>query len=180
MHSWLLAIIVLAAPPDAPHRYFEAVASAVEDAVQFEPAGEQVEDAAVLVALAARESRFNPWAVARDQFGASYGLFQIHETSLRGWMGDDGGLGLGRLIARAFVPLDAAVVALTMVQKSRAVCRGRPWEEQLAWYASGGPTCDVPEGLAASRNRMGLARRLLAAQPAPTSFVEMTRPIAKP
>ena len=64
-----------------------------------------------------------------------------------------------------YVPSVAASVAVEMVAKSHRVCAGRPYEEQLGWYASGGPGCSVPEGLEASRNRLRLAERLLEARP---------------
>jgi hypothetical protein len=156
MHPWILALIVLASSPDSPRDRFDEVASAIEYAAGGSPIL-----ASELVALAARESRFDPEAVGYDAFGESYGLFQIHETNLppkcecctlQAWK-------------VVFVPWAAALIAVKMVEKSHEVCSRRPYEEQLGWYASGGPGCSVPEGLAASRNRMRLAEWLLAKRP---------------
>jgi hypothetical protein len=51
--------------------------------------------------------------------------------------------------------------ALKLMRISHRICRRRPPEDGLANYASGGGTCDVPEGLVASRRRMKLAATLL-------------------
>lgn len=101
--------------------------------------------AAVLVAIAWRESRFSPGAVG--DHGASIGAWQIS----RHWHP-------GATVA------DHADRAAELVQESWRVCRARPASERLGWYASGGAGCD---GLGASRGRMALAMRLFRSATAP-------------
>ena len=165
MHEWLLHLMLLCAPADAPLWRFDEIADAIHDASEGD-----AEHAAVLVALAAREGHFNPDAVAADHAGYSWGLYQIHESNF-GWLGitwDD-----------ATSALSSSPIALRLVEESRRVCRARPEEERLAWYAAGGPTCDVPEGLADSRNRVALEKWLLRTSPAPTHFVESAETLRK-
>jgi hypothetical protein len=150
MHEWIVAIILLCAPPDADRTSFDAVATAVEDAARAQRAVDPRELAADLVALAARESHFIPGAVGRDAFGESYGLFQLHQSNLRSAAG-------------ALDPWTAAQEAALYALESRRVCAGRPSGDRFGWYASGGNGCDNAGGLAASRNRAALADRLLRA-----------------
>jgi hypothetical protein len=87
-----------------------------------------------------------------------------------------------------FVPKTAMRVAAIMVRFSHKVCAGggHGAEDRLGWYASGGSGCDVPEGLAASRNRTALAGWLTTTLPFPgwvsaASTVDQRpkRPLAK-
>jgi hypothetical protein len=151
MMNWILVLILLCAPPDAQPEGFNDLAAAIDGASNGDP-----ELAAVLVAIACRESHFRADAVGHDAFGESFGFWQLHETMLPH---------LGLTFAEAFSPFLASEKAAWMVAQSRIVCRERPKEEQLGWYASGGAGCDVPEGLAASRNRMALTAWLLRKQP---------------
>lgn len=159
MHDWILALLVLAAPPDAAKKDFDEIADAIDEAAHESPlyaTDDGVErTVAELVAIAVRESHLRPYAVGVDWAGFSYGLFQIHETNFAR---------LGIDWKDAMTPGAAARAALVLLAESHRVCRERPLEEQLAHYASGGPTCDVPAGLAASRNRMALAGRLARAR----------------
>jgi Transglycosylase SLT domain len=151
MIPWILALIQLCAPVDAPRDRFIEVAEAIDDAADGD-----VELVRVLVALAARESHFIPDALGWDAFGESYGLWQLHESNLPNF---------GLEPEQVFIPKIASKWASLMIQQSQDICRNRPREDQLGWYASGGPTCDVPEGLEASRNRMKLADWLLQKRP---------------
>lgn len=155
MYELLMAIIVLSAPPDAPRGEFDHVARGIERAVV--ESGTYDEDIVYeLVSLGAREGHFDPRAVGHDSYGESYGLFQIHASNLAG---------LGVSKEMLFDPYVASLIAIDMLRMSHRVCAARPRADRLGWYASGGPTCDVPAGLRASRNRMALADRLRAACP---------------
>jgi hypothetical protein len=113
--------------------------------------------AAELAVLAATEGHFQATATATDRFGQSFGLWQIHETTLTGYLHVD------PLVAED--PERAALLAAWLVRKSHEVCAGRPAADRLSWFASGGPTCSVPEGLAASRRRTGFVAWVLKAHP---------------
>ena len=177
MLEWILSLIFLVAPANLSREQLLPVAAAIDVAVNEidqEPEWDRFSESAKLVALAARESRFDPEAVGRDQFGESYGLFQVHESNLGKVLycgtGSDGkGWACWPLLtaAQAFDPLTATRVARHMTYRSESICAHRPPEERLGWYASGGRGCDVPEGLSASRNRMALAAWLLRKIPPP-------------
>jgi hypothetical protein len=165
MLAWLAAIILIAAPPDAPRDHLGDVAVAVLDATGGDPL-----ESAELVALGAREGHFDPWAVSRDYAGRAVGIWQVHETNF-GWLHVDA--------LDVVDPFTAAPIALRLVRESFRVCRARPLEERLVWYAVGGPACDAPEGIRDSRNRMGLALRLLRERPPPTVFLEVPETLRK-
>lgn len=162
---WILAsllalhAIVYPRDPLPPSSALEELASAIDHAAHAQPlsssaTGEGGEDdgviemAAELAVLAVVEGHLSVDAIGLDDFGESLGAFQIHETTLR-W------LAVPR--RAAFDPRASAAIAAQLVAKSHAVCRARPREEALGWFASGGRGCSVPEGLAASRRRMALA-----------------------
>lgn len=129
-----------------------------------------VDMAAEMAVLAVVEGHLRADAVAEDQFGVSYGPWQIHETTMRGYFL----LGPSRIRDSRTASLQlGAELAAMLVKKSHEVCSGRPSSESLGWYASGGPTCSVPEGLAASRYRTGLARWVRARNP--VYWVDRTR-----
>jgi hypothetical protein len=97
--------------------------------------------AAVMVAIAFRESSFRRDAVGDN--GHSFGLFQINDSS--------GGTPL------LLTDVDAAVrKAFGMVRESMRVCPAHP----LAWYASGPKGCEDARAQRISRDRMAIARRL--------------------
>ncbi len=150
MAAWVLSLLLLL-QPDAPWRasYEEtarAIATAAELAEPLFPGPDgRARTAALLVAVAYHESRFDPNAVGDG--GRSFGLFQ-HQ---RGGTSN-------------FAPAVAAPRALETMRGSMNVCRARPADERLAAYASG--RCD--RGLAASRARLALSRALLAGHPPPT------------
>ena len=114
-----------------------------------------------LAVLSATEGHFAARAEGPDQFGVAFGAWQIHESTLR-WMGrtpeDASDYGAG------------ALLAAELVARSHSVCRRREHLDALGWYASGGPGCAVPEGLAASARRVKLADRLR--REVPTVWIE--------
>ena len=127
-----------------------------------------VEMAAEMIVLALTEGHLDARAVGVDGFGSSYGAWQIHETTLeyalRKWVPQPQYL-LSTPIDIALDARPAGVLAAHLIRESHLVCARRPIDERLAWYASGGPTCDVTEGLTASRRRMRLVRRMLHEHP---------------
>ncbi|HEU4411837.1 MAG TPA: transglycosylase SLT domain-containing protein [Polyangiaceae bacterium] len=147
MAAWVLSLLLFL-QPDAPWRasYDEtarAIAEAAERAEPLFPGPDgRARTAALLVAVAYHESRFDPKAVGDG--GRSFGLFQLQR----------GG-------ASNFTPQVAARRSLAMIRSSRNACRDRPENERLAAYASG--RCD--RGLEASRARMRLGRSLFAGHP---------------
>lgn len=71
----------------------------------------------------------------------SFCLFQIHETNLRGLD-----------VTRDQLQSDVRVCTRTagrLVHDSFKMCRSRPLDARLNWYATGGDTClaDVPKGV---------------------------------
>ena len=85
------------------------------------------------VSLAWFESRFDRHAIG--DHGAAHGLYQVH--------------------AREAETVEAQTIeANELIKASFRICKNRPLEERLGWYASGGNGCDKPGGLKASRHRM--------------------------
>lgn len=159
MLSWIISLMMLCAPMDAPLGRFPEVARAIHEASHGDP-----EKISILVALGAREGHFNPDAVATDWTPyPSYGLFQISSSNF-GW------LGITRKEATS--AHDSAPIALRLIEKSFWVCSEHPREEKLAWFAGGGPSCEIEEAIRDSRNRMALADYLLRVRPAPVHFFE--------
>ena len=85
------------------------------------------------ISLAWFESRFDRHATGDN--GAAHGLYQVH--------------------AKEAETVEAQTIeANKLIKASFRICRNRPLEERLGWYASGGNGCDRPGGLKASRHRM--------------------------
>lgn len=144
----------------------DGLARAIDAAAHAIPLeGDPSEMAAELAVLAATEGHFDARAVGTDAYGDSLGLWQIHRTTLIGYLRIEP--------EHAFDPVEAAMLAAWLIRKSHEVCRGRPRSEALAWFAAGGPTCAVPEGRAASQRRMQLVAWALAV--APPYWLETTR-----
>lgn len=150
----LALAMMLRAQPSAPWAdTYPSTAKAVAEAAHASPVfaggdGEQ-RTVALLVSMAWFESTFNPAAVGDN--GRSVCLFQIHETNWK-WLG----------VTREALQ-DVRVCARTavrMVHQSFRVCRARPLEERLGWYAAGGPDCT--RGLSPSRHRVRKALWLFA------------------
>jgi hypothetical protein len=141
--AWVLRLVLALAVTENVEPPPE-LASAITAAAEERPlAGEPARMAAVLVAIAWRESRFKADAVGDK--GQSVGVWQIS----RYWKPPADVAGQARKAAE-------------LVVESFRVCARHPLEERLGWYASGGATCGA---LAASRGRMHLAGRLLRDYP---------------
>ncbi|HEU4407112.1 MAG TPA: transglycosylase SLT domain-containing protein [Polyangiaceae bacterium] len=149
MAAWVLSLLFVL-QPDAPWRAsYPAPARAIAEAAErseplFPGPDGRARTAALLVAVAYHESRFDPKAVGDG--GRSFGLFQLQR----------GG-------ASNFTPAVAARRSLAFLRSSMNSCRDRAEDERLAAYASG--RCD--RGLEASRARMRLGRALVAGHPPP-------------
>ena len=159
MAKWILKLmqlLVAHAPWDAT---FPETAAAIDEIAHEAPLYEgedgPARTAAELVALSYYESKFDPRAVGGD--GTSFGLAQVHISNLHD-------LGLTHK-EELFDPETNLRAAMQLLKISHRLCRARPLADRLANYASGGPTCSVPEGLTASRRRMKLAFDLLRKHP---------------
>jgi hypothetical protein len=159
MIAWILSLMI-ALQPRAPWREtYEDTAKAIASVVSEETAlfagkdGKE-KSAALLVALAWAESRFDPKAVG--DHGHSFGLYQIFHTNLPTPEG----------FAKADIlgnQTNATKVAHRMLKQSMGICGKRPVEERLGWYASGDAACS--KGLSESRFRVGLAFKVYKANP---------------
>jgi hypothetical protein len=148
--------------PTHEHGYgpvpWEATYPATADALAAAAIAEPLFDGArgaehtldLLVSLAWFESHFNPTAVGDG--GASVGLFQIAPATA------------GATRAQLLDPAQAAPIAIRLLRQSRRICKGRPVEEQLAWYARGGGGCS-DKGYELSRHRWAKAKWLYTAHP---------------
>lgn len=164
--KWVLSLMLLLQPAAVTPwaSTYEQTATAIAEAAQDSPVfmGEKgaSRTAALLVAVAWHESRFDQQALGDCTAGkpktrtacASWGLFQMNKHNF--------------VVPGEFALGDPAIAsreALRMVRISFRVCRGRPLDEQLAWYAAGNRGCD--RGLRESRNRMGLAKTIESKHP---------------
>lgn len=153
LRTWILAAITSLQPTAPWDSTYSNTAEAIAEASAEHPLwGDESEfdTAAVLVAFAYTESRFNPLAEG-DCFDGkchSFGLFQINPSHSQGERGS------------LFEPRSAALLALQLLQTSMRVCRARPAEERFAWYAAGGNGCKE-SGWGKSRARWRIARELL-------------------
>lgn len=125
-----------------------AIARAADTTPLFDGEHGKEETAALLVGVAFHESHFVRDAVG--DHGRSFGLFQSQPPTA--------GVSRDNLLD----PNEAATAALQLLQQSMRVCRSRPLEDRLAWYAGGGGSC--PEGREAaedSRAFFRIARRAM-------------------
>ena len=159
MAFWILSLMQLLVPHAPYADTFPATAAAIEKVAHESPLYDDddgvVKTVAELVSLSFHESRFDPRAV--DKTKQSYGLAQVDLSNLAT-------LGLTSK-DELFDPETNLRAALKLMKISHRLCRQRAPEDGLANYASGGGTCSVPEGLAASRRRMKLAKALLRKHP---------------
>ena len=159
--AWIFSLMVLLQPAAPWRGTYERTARAIDDAAHeapLYPGEDGVErTAALLVAVAWRESRFDPMARATDCCGESLGLFQVHGTNARrlGLMG----------VSELFDPLTNARAALALLAESLRICAKSLPDERLAEYASGLALCDVPEAVRDSRAKTRIAARLLREHP---------------
>ena len=163
MAAWILVLLLAVSPPgrvpareslEAGEERYRAVAADVAEVVATSPpifAGSQGREqtTALLVAVAALESglRLDVDTGTRRGPAGECGLWQTMPVA-------------GRCpeTRRA-----AAALALERMRASFAACHAAPVAERLAVYASG--SCS--RGLAESRARVELARRLVARHPPP-------------
>ena len=161
MTIWILQLMVLLQPAAPWRGTYAGTARAIDDAAHeapLYPGEDGVErTAALLVAVAWRESRFDPMARATDCCGESLGLFQVHGTNARrlGLMG----------VNELFDPLTNARAALALLAESLRICARTPEDERLSEYASGRALCDVPEAVRDSRAKARIAARLMRERP---------------
>jgi hypothetical protein len=159
MAIWILSLMQLLVPHAPYADTFPTTAAALEKVAHEAPLYDDddgvVKTVAELVSLAFHESRFDPRAV--DKTKQSFGLAQVDASNLANL-----GLSHKEELFDAETNLRAA---LKLMKISHRLCRGRPREDALANYASGGGSCSVPEGLIDSRRRMKLAAALLAKHP---------------
>jgi len=160
---WVLSLMTQLQPSAPWSDTYPATAAAIAEASQEQPvfAGQKGphRTAALLVSLSWFESNFNARAMGDCDKGKprsastcrSFGLFQVAR-----------GNGL--------VPVEVAMEdaniatreALRMIRLSQTVCRGRPAEDLLGWYAAGGQGC---RGLTESHHRVWKAQHLERAFP---------------
>lgn len=148
MTEWILVLMTQLEPKTPWVDTYPKTAAAIAEAAKRDPlfAGDEgiTRTAVTLVSLAWFESKFQPDAMGDK--GKSCGAFQIQPSTS----------GLSCDVLRD--PDLAAPEAIRLMRQSFRICRARPLEERLAWYAGGSASCD--RGLRHSRHRMALARNL--------------------
>jgi hypothetical protein len=154
--TWVLAVMNRLQPvaPYAWIQTYSETADAIAEASNNDPlfAGEDgpMRTAALLLAIAYKESRFKPTAVG--DHGHSYGLFQIQPQT-------------ANLTANVLlVPREAAPVAINLIRTSFRVCGHAGWHDRLSWYCHGGNGCHKG-GNQASQNRIMLAEKIIRENP---------------
>lgn len=148
MIALVLAMMLSLAPRRDHSELAGAIARAVEsEAALFRDDTSKTKTAALLVAVAYRESSFTVAAVGDK--GESFCAYQIHRTS-------GGGPAL-------LTDADACVRrGMAMLRESARVCPKAP----VAWYAAGGVgACSNARAIRISNDRMAIARRLAAVSP---------------
>jgi hypothetical protein len=159
MAIWILSLMHLLVPHAPYTDTFPTTAVAIEKVAHEDPLYEGDDGVArtvtELLSLSFHESRFDPRAV--DKTKQSFGLTQIDASNLAS-------LGLTD-IEQLYDPETNLRAALKLMRISHRLCRRHPIEDALANYASGGGTCNVPQGLDASRRRMRFAAALLKKHP---------------
>lgn len=172
MIAWLVAIMIIVAPPgrtparesraDGEARY-ALIAAAIEHAVGDVPplpgAHGRERLALILTSVAFYESGFSldvDTGARRGDHGRSWGLFQANlgrGRTAEGWTGPD--LAADRKLA--------ALAAVHAIRRSMIACRSFGVDAQLGAYTAG----DCKRGAESSAIRMGAARRWFAAHPPP-------------
>lgn len=176
--AWVASILVAVEGADAPHKgTFEKTSAEIAAEAFRSPLfdGEEggTKTAAILVAVYRFESHNDPSAAGdcakSTKFGTcapgstphSFGLGQVNESNFK-WLGIPS--------AEAYLADVGLQVrtSLRMMHSSFKICRTRPVEDRLAWYAAGRdgcPTADDP--VKKSRARMRLGQALYAKNPPP-------------
>lgn len=162
--AWVLSLMTLLEPSSPYRETFDRTALAIARGAERSPLPGQdaAKTAAVLVAVGWFESRFQPDAggdcdrMTKDGIcvkgspAHSFCLFQVNETNLKAY-------GTDRETLLTDVN-ECVHVGLRMMHDSFRICRSKPLEERLSWYAAGRNGCDPgPEATKKSRHRMGRA-----------------------
>jgi hypothetical protein len=159
MVSWILTLMQ-ALQPDAPWKSsYEDTAAAIASLVEsqdplFEGSNGREKTAALLVAVAWAESRFNSKAVGDE--GKSVGLYQVFHSNLP----TPEGFGRTDILGN---PTNATAVAYRMLRYSFEMCARVPFTERLGAYTGG--TCTGERAVWASKYRMSLAKKVFDAHP---------------
>ena len=164
--AWVLAASSLLAPARQHDVLASAIASRAEaEAPLFKGDEDRHRTTALLVAIAFRESSLNEAAVGDHQAGkpTSFCAFQIHlpwgAKTAEGWTGPE-------LLED---PEKCVTAALHLLRDSMRACPSSP----LASYAEGPAGCESARAQRISRDRLGIAQRLVrdvrvSAPPPPT------------
>lgn len=173
--SWCLAIMAVLVPKapwtDSYPREAEAFVTAAERDPLFKgPRGvERTID--YELSVASFESVFDP--SAKGDRGASLGLFQITPATAKPYQGQAHALRAvwgdtfdpWRPVSEELLePEGAAPLAIRLMRVSFWICRDRPRDERLGWYAAGGFGC---RGVRESKHRVNRALWIARAFPAP-------------
>jgi hypothetical protein len=148
---WILNVLV-ALEPAAPwvDTYVDtafAIADAAEEHPVFRGPHAVERTAAFLLAIGKFESDFNPAAVGdRGQSLGEWQLSKVHAPKVE-----------------LLTPGIEARHALGLIETSFRICKDRPVEERLGWYAWGRDGCEHAHDK--SRHRMDLAKRILRDHP---------------
>lgn len=153
--AWVLGLLTALEPASPWRSTYEKTAAAIARVSESEPlfADDRGPErtAALLVALAWYESRFNP--AAKSKNGRWYCLYQIDKAHLAD-------------PEKALVDQETCTrTAMTLLRQSLAQCKARAPDERLAAYTSG--QCQA--GGVESRYRMFLATKLLKEHPIPAA-----------
>lgn len=148
LYGWVLLSMFALSPRSPWLSSYPAIAGAIAAVSESAPLypghdGPQ-RTAALLVAVAAQESAFNPNALG--DHGGSHGLFQVNAV----WAPR----------SESIIPWPTTWRARDLIARSLEQCAARPEAERLAWFFRSGGQCS-PLGAPASRRRMALAERLL-------------------
>jgi len=139
------------------HTYQET-ATAIADAANAEPLWTSRADgaqrtAALLVAIAYHESRFNPTAIG--DHGSAFGLYQIHV----------GAIPEAKTANSFLLPRDASILAIHIIRESFRVCAPEPPRRRLGNYAYGRGSCGDERSKRNSEMKFRLADEILKEEP---------------
>ncbi len=141
MIAWILAAMVLLQPSAPWKDSYAKTAEGILEGAKREPVfdGSILRTVALDVSLSWFESRFNPQAVGDN--GKSWGLYQFQGH------GKPEGV------------IEQTIIANRLIKESFRVCKAKPLEDRLGWYAAGGNGCE--RGLKHSRHRIWKAQWLV-------------------
>lgn len=150
MVAWIISMMVLLQPSAPWKDSYESTAIAITQAVSqetplFDGIHGRERTATLLVSLAWFESRFDTKALG--DHGQAHGLYQQHDHGVL----DE--------------PFMATIIAIQQIRISSRICKSKPLEEMLGWYAAGGNDCN--RGLKESRHRVLKALWLFRNYPPP-------------